>query len=63
MGESESALFSARWQTQVEAKSEQSGITFSSHASGGSRVTFDGVTVLDAWAEHGSTFSVSGFCD
>ena len=61
MGDSASALFSARWQTRVEMTRELSGIIFSSHASGGSRVTFDGVVVLDAWDKHGSTFSVSGF--
>ena len=61
MGDSASALFSARWQTRVEMTSELSSIIFSSHASGGSRVTFDEVVVLDAWEEYGSTFSVSGF--
>ena len=56
MGDSASTLFSARWQTRVELIHDLSGIIFSSHASGGSRVVFDEVIVLDAWEEFGSTF-------
>ena len=48
MRDSASTLFSARWQTQVEVPTDVSGISFSSHASGGSRVKFDEVLVLDA---------------
>ena len=61
MGDSGSALFSVRWSTRVEAPTELTGISFNSHASGGSRVKFDKVTVLDAWDEFGSTFSVGRF--
>ena len=58
MGDAGSSLFfSARWQTRFEVTDELPGIIFSSYASGGSRVIFDGTVVLDAWQKQGSTFS------
>ena len=49
-------LFSARWSSRVRTNREDRWI-FSSLASGGSRVLFDGTVVLDAWEVSGSTFS------
>ena len=61
MRDTPSTLFSARWQTRLETTHELLDIRFSSHASGGSRVIFDEVIVLDAWEEPRSTVLVSDF--
>ena len=55
-GRSASALFSARWTTRILAAEELS-IVFTSDASGGSRVLFDGTVILDVWEEYGSELS------
>eukprot|EP01051_Picozoa_sp_SAG22_P006322 SAG22_NODE_408_length_10942_cov_6.157429_7_plen_224_part_00 len=57
MGDDAGLQFSARWQTRVEVTGELSDVIFNSLASGGSRVLFDEVTVLDAWQKFGSAFS------